>query len=74
MAHCIYLGVTGYNFQKKNVLISLKIDFLLANSTNPDVMLHNTAFYLGLHCLPPECLFRGFLSPNTRVKIKKNDR
>ena len=35
-----------------NVLISLKIDFVFANSANPDEMPHYAAFHLGLHCLP----------------------
>ena len=37
----------------KNILaLSLKIDFVLANSTYPDEMPHDVAFYLGQHCLP----------------------
>ena len=32
----------------------------LANSVDPDEMLHNAAFHLGLHCLP-KYQFRGFL-------------
>ena len=37
---------------KRNVVFpSLKIDFGLANSANPDEMLHNAAFHLGLNCL-----------------------
>ena len=34
------------------VFLSLKIDFVLENSIEPDEMLHNAAFHLGLHCLP----------------------
>ena len=34
------------------VFLSLKIDFVLANSVDPDEMLHYAAFHLGLHCLP----------------------
>ena len=30
---------------------SVKIDFVLANSADPDEMLHYAAFHLGLHCL-----------------------
>ena len=51
MVHCIHKGVTGY--------ISLKIDFDLANSVDPDVMPHVVAFHLGLHCLP-QYAFRSY--------------
>ena len=34
------------------ILFSLKIVFVLANSVDPDEMLHYAAFHLGLHCLP----------------------
>ena len=33
-------------------LFFLKIDFVLANSADPDEMPHYAAFHLGLHCLP----------------------
>ena len=36
----------------KNVLQSLKIVFILANSAGPDEMLRFAAFNLGFHCLP----------------------
>ena len=36
-------------------ILSLKIDFALANSVDPNVMPH---YHLGLHCLP-KYLFRG---------------
>ena len=38
----------GYNFKKN---LSLKIDFLFANSARPDEIQHYAAFYLGIHCL-----------------------
>ena len=41
-------------------LLSLKINFALANSADPDEMSHNT-FHLDLHCLQ-KYLFRGFKS------------
>ena len=47
MVHCIIPGVTGYNFHKI-VFLSLKIVFVLANSVDPDEMLH---YHLGLHYL-----------------------
>ena len=34
------------------MFLSLKIDFVLANSADSDEMQHYVAFYLGLHCLP----------------------
>ena len=46
----IYWGVAGYNLKKK-VFFSLKIDFVFANSANPDEMPHYAAFHLGLHNL-----------------------
>ena len=51
MAHCKYQGVTGYNFQIKIVFNSPKIVFVLANSEDPDEMLHYVAFHLGFNCL-----------------------
>ena len=36
----------------KNVLLSLKINFVLTNSKDHDEMLLYVAFHLGLHCLP----------------------
>ena len=43
MVHCIYLGVTGYTFQKHIVILSLKIKFVIANSADHDEMLHNAS-------------------------------
>ena len=43
------LRVTGYDFQKNIVFLSLKIDFDLANSADPDEMPHYVAFHLGPH-------------------------
>ena len=40
-------------FSKTNIaFLSLKIDFVLANSADPGEMTHLAAFHLGLHCLP----------------------
>ena len=36
---------------KKKYFISLSIDFVLANSADPDEMPYYVAFHLGLHCL-----------------------
>ena len=47
-------GVTDYNFQIK--LHFSEIVFVLANSVDPDEMLHYAAFHLGLHCLPKYAL------------------
>ena len=36
----------------KNIVFhSLKIDFVFANSADPDEMPHYAAFHLGIHCL-----------------------
>ena len=39
----------------------MKIDFVLANSADPDEMPHYAAFHLSLHCLPYTHL--GFPNP-----------
>ena len=41
-----------FKFLKNIVIFSSKINFVLANSADPDEMPHSTAFRLGLHCLP----------------------
>ena len=50
MIHCIYKGVTGYYFPPK-IFLSLKIDFVLTNSADPDKMPHKAAFHQDRHCL-----------------------
>ena len=60
MVHCIYLGAIGYDFN-----LSLKIDFVLANSDDPDEMPHYVAFHLGGHCLPKTHLGVGLSSSLT---------
>ena len=40
--HCVLEGVTGR---------TLMVVLILANSTDPDEMLHSAAFHLGQHCL-----------------------
>ena len=47
-----------FNSHRYIVFLSLKIDFVLANSVD-DKMLHKMAFHLGLHCLS-KYPFRGF--------------
>ena len=39
----------GYNF--KNSFLSEYIFFTLTNSVDPDEMLHDAAFHLGIRCL-----------------------
>ena len=41
--------------------LSLKIDFVIANSANSDELSHSAAFHLGLYCLSIY-QFRGFWS------------
>ena len=36
---------------KYGILLSLKMDFVLANSADPDEMTHRLTFHLGLPCL-----------------------
>ena len=57
----MYRGVTGYNFKKNIIFLSLKMDFVLANSADTDKMMHYAVFHLGLHCLPKYCV-KGFWS------------
>ena len=45
MVHCIYWGVTGSNLQNY-FFLSLKIDYVLANSADPYEMPLYVAFYL----------------------------
>ena len=45
----------------KIAFLFLKIDFVLANSADPDEMRPCAAFHLGLHCLL-KLLFRGLRS------------
>ena len=44
-------GYILYNFQKYIVFLSLKIDFVLANSAKPDEKSCSAAFHLRIHCL-----------------------
>ena len=60
MNHCIYGGVTGYIFFLNIVFLSLKFDFVLANSADPDEKPHYAAFDLDFHCLP-KYMCRDFL-------------
>ena len=46
---------------KTITFLSLKIDFVLVSSADPDEMLHDAAFHQGPHCLP-KYIFRGFWS------------
>ena len=46
-------------FPKYIVFISLKINFVLANSADPDEMLYSVAFHMGPHCRQ-KYLFKGF--------------
>ena len=39
----VYRGETGNNFQKNVVFYSLEVDFVLANSVEPDEMQHYAA-------------------------------
>ena len=46
MVHSIYRGVIGYNLKKK-LLLSLKINFVPANSVDPDEMPHSCGISSG---------------------------
>ena len=49
MVHCVYIGMSGNDFQK--ILLCLTENLFYLNSVDPDEMLHHAAFHLGLHCL-----------------------
>ena len=63
MVRYIYIYIEGSQVMvfKIIVFISLKIDFVLANSAYPDEMPPYAAFQLGLRCLL-KYRFRGFWS------------
>ena len=48
----MYFKGSQVDFLNYNVVLSLKVVLILANSADPDEMQHNAAFYLGVHCLP----------------------
>ena len=60
MVHCIIEG-SQVIISNCIVFLSPKIVYVLANSGDPDEMLHVAAFHLGLHCLL-KYLFRGIWS------------
>ena len=55
------IEVSKVIISKKNFIafLSLKMNFVLANSADPYEMPHYVAFHLGLHCLS-KYPFRGF--------------
>ena len=63
MVHCIYRGVTCYNF------LSLKTVLASANSIEPGEMPHYAAFHLSHHHLPKKSLaFRVKEAPSVLEK------
>ena len=61
--------VAGQNFYNMlNVIMSLKIAFISANSADSDQMLPNAAFHQGLHCLPKYIPVNRYVSRMERVK------
>ena len=55
----VYIEGSRVIISKNILFLSMKIEFVLANSTDPEEMSHHVAFLLGLHCLP-KYPFRGF--------------
>ena len=49
IAHYTYRGITGYSFHIEDVVKSLSIVFILANSADQDDMAHSVSLHLGLH-------------------------
>ena len=58
--------VTDDNFQINIAFLSLRINFVLANSADPDEMTHSAAFHLRLHCesthLGVSSVYKGLMS------------
>ena len=46
----VYIEASQVENFKNIAFLSLKIDFVSANSAEPDEMQHYAAFHLGLHC------------------------
>ena len=57
----VYTEGSQFIISKNIIFLSLMINFVLANSADPDEMPHYVAFYLDLHCLP-KYPFWGFWS------------
>ena len=54
LVHCTHLWViSNVHIPINVVFLSLKIDFVSANSEHPDEMGHYATFLLGIHCLHP---------------------
>ena len=52
--------ISFIDFTNKIVFLSLKIVYVLANSVDPDEMLHYAAFQLGLYCMPKYAFMKDF--------------
>ena len=55
----IYIEGSKIIISKNTAFLSLKIDYVLANTVNPNEMLIHAGFHLDIHCLPLYW-FRGF--------------
>ena len=55
----MYFKGSQVEFSKLDVLLSLNVVLILANSADPDEMQHYSAYNLCLHCLP-KYPFRDF--------------
>ena len=62
----VYIVGSQVIISKNIVFLSLKIEYVIANSTDPDEMPHNAAFHLGLHCLQ-KYPFRDFKRVNIQL-------
>ena len=59
MVQCTSIEGSQVIISENIVFLTLKIDFVLAISADPDEMPHNASFHLSLHCLP-KYSFWGF--------------
>ena len=69
MIYFVFKGVKGKKILNYEKCVFLNI--FLANGEDPDEMLHNVTFHLGLHCLPK---YRSTGIKNENVKDEQKTR
>ena len=57
----VYIVGSHVKISPKNIsFVFQKVDFVLANSVDPDEMQRYAAFHLSQHCLPKKLALKGF--------------
>ena len=67
----VYIEGSQVIISKKYCFITLKINFVLANSADSDEMLHYAAFHLCLHCLPKYLFYKGLMYQYVGVNLSE---